>query len=72
MGDAYLLRQDLDLRDDEAQSKESRLQIRGDPRLIEVADELRDCVQSRVQGRRISTAHSLTKIEPKVGIGSPF
>ena len=29
MGDAYLLRQYLDLRDDEAQSKESRQQFRG-------------------------------------------
>ena len=28
-GDAYLLRQDLDLRDDGAQSKESRRQFRG-------------------------------------------
>jgi hypothetical protein len=57
MGDAYLLRQDLDLRDDEAQSQGIQTTIPRRPATdIEVVDVLRDCVQSRVQRRKISTA----------------
>ena len=67
-GDAYLLRQYLDLRDDEAQSKESRQQFRGICATKKEVAQSTAIAYNRVDsGRRNSTAHSLTKIEPQGG-----